>query len=213
MAPACPGVIRLAARVGRPVGSVRRVSSSSIEPPADAPAPQRHPKAPGPGERTRRHSPQCAGCADVPGSLRIESWVDEDDDVAVRSRFPVRSDHQGGPGLLHGGLLMAAFDESLGTAHTLVVRTAVTARMETDFRAPVPVGRDVWLRSRVDAVVGRKVYISGTAYLDDIDGPVVGTARALFLTVGVEHFLRHGRPEDLEAVGATSETIAAARTS
>jgi acyl-CoA hydrolase len=108
---------------------------------------------------------------------------------------------------------MAAFDESLGTAHTLVVRTAVTARMETDFRAPVPVGRDVWLRSRVDAVVGRKVYISGTAYLDEIGGPVVGTARALFLTVGVEHFLRHGRPEDLEAVGATSETIAAARTS
>ncbi len=194
------------------MGSVRRVPPLSIEPPADAPTPEPHPKAPGPGERTRQHSPQCLGCADVPGGLHIESWVGADG-VSVDSRFEIRAEHQGGPGLLHGGLLMAAFDEALGTAHTQVVRAAVTARMETDFRAPVPVGRTVWLRSRVDAVVGRKVFTSGTAYLDEVGGAVVGTARALFLTVGVEHFLRHGRPEDLEAVGASRETIEAARTS
>lgn len=114
---------------------------------------------------------------------------------------------------MHGGLLMAAFDESLGTAHTLVVHVAVTARMETDFRRPVPVGTTLWLHSRVDAVVGRKLFVSGSAHLDALDGPLAGTARALFLTVGAEHFLRHGRAEDLEAVGATRETIEAARTS
>ncbi|HSK60612.1 MAG TPA: PaaI family thioesterase [Actinomycetospora sp.] len=184
--------------------------TSTIEPPADAEAPQKYPKAPGPGERTREHHSQCRGCADVPGSLRIRSWV-EDGGVSIRSRFDVLEEHQGAPGLLHGGLLMTAFDDSLGTAHTQVVRAAVTARMETDFRRPVPVGTTLWLRSRVDAVVGRKVYISSTAYLHELDGEVAGTARALFLVVGAEHFLRHSRPEDLEALGASRETIEAAR--
>ena len=146
----------------------------------------------------------------MPGSLRIESWV-EDDGVSVRSRFDVLDEHQGGPGLLHGGLLMTAFDDALGTAHTQVTRAAVTARMETDFRASGAGGPRVWLRTRVDAVVGRKVYTSGVAYLGELDGEVAGTARALFLKVGVEHFLRHGRPEDLEALGASPEVIEAAR--
>jgi acyl-CoA thioesterase FadM len=106
---------------------------------------------------------------------------------------------------------MTAFDDSLGTAHTQVVRTAVTGRMETDFRRPIPVGTDLWLHGRVDGVDGRKIYTSGTAHLDDPDGPVAGTARALFVQVGREHFLKHGRPEDLEAAGAPAEAIRAAR--
>ncbi|WP_243742099.1 PaaI family thioesterase [Actinomycetospora succinea] len=182
----------------------------SIEPPADAEPPQRNPKAPAPGERTTSHFEGCRGCGDVPGSLRIRSWVG-DDGISVVSRFDVLDEHQGAPGLLHGGMLMTAFDDALGTAYTQVSRSAVTARLETDFRRPVPVGTALWLRSRVDAVVGRKIYVSGDARLGDLDGEVAGTARALFLKVGVEHFLRHGRPEDLEALGASREVIEAAR--
>ncbi|MDD7926148.1 PaaI family thioesterase [Actinomycetospora chibensis] len=183
----------------------------SIEPPADAAAPQRNPKAPPPGERTTSHYEGCRGCGDVPGSLRVRSWVG-DDGVSVISRFDVLEEHQGAPGLLHGGMLMTALDDALGTAYTQVTRSAVTARLETDFRRPVPVGSTLWLRSRVDALVGRKIYVSGEAHLGELDGEVAGTARALFLEVGVEHFLRHGRPEDLEALGASREVIEAART-
>jgi acyl-coenzyme A thioesterase PaaI-like protein len=182
----------------------------SIDPPADAGTPQRNPKAPAPGERTTSHFEGCRGCGDVPGSLRVRSWV-ADDGISVVSRFDVLDEHQGAPGLLHGGMLMTAFDDSLGTAYTQVTRSAVTARLETDFRRPVPVGTTVWLRSRVDAVVGRKIYVSGDARLGALDGEVAGTARALFLKVGVDHFLRHGRPEDLEALGASREVIEAAR--
>lgn len=181
------------------VVSLRNVLSS-ISPPADAPVPQPPAGAPGPGERTPEHQPACRGCGDVEGSLRIASWVD-DDGRGVLSRFDVGPAHQGAPGILHGGLLIAAFDESMGSAHSLFERPAVTARLETDFRAPVPVGRTTWLRSRVDAIEGRKLFVSSTAHLDDPDGPVAGTACALFLEVGEEHFLRHGRPEDLVAAG------------
>jgi predicted thioesterase len=87
----------------------------------------------------------------------------------------------------------------------------VTARLETDFRAPVPVGATLWLRARLDGVLGRKYFVSAEARLDAEDGPRVGTARALFVQVGLEHFLRHSRPEDLEALGVPAERIRDAR--
>lgn len=187
----------------------------SLEVPDDAEHPARHPKAPGVGERTPPHTPQCLGCADLPHGLRMESWVAGDDGgdqvVAVLSRFEVRADHQGGPGLLHGGLLATAFDDALGCVPTLVSRACVTARLEVDFRRPVPVGTVLWLHSRLDGQVGRKLYVSGTAHLDAPDGPLAGTARALFVKVGGEHFLRHSRPEELEALGVPAEQIQAAR--
>jgi acyl-coenzyme A thioesterase PaaI-like protein len=191
----------------------------SLDVPEDATIPARHPKAPDVGERTPPHNPACRGCADVPGGLRIESWVDDDrgeggepgHGVAVRSRMAVTDDMQGGPGLIHGGFLTAAFDECLGSVPALVTRACVTARLETDFRRPIPVGSTLWLRARLDGVVGRKYFVSAEARIDAEDGPLAGTARALFVQVGVEHFLRHSRPEDLEALGASPEQIRAAR--
>jgi len=191
----------------------------SLDVPEDATIPPRHPKAPGVGERVPAHSPTCRGCADVPGSLRIESWIDDDageggepgHGVAVRSRMLVTEVMQGGPGLLHGGLLTTMFDESLGSVPALVTRACVTARLETDFRRPVPVGTTLWLRARLDGVAGRKYFVSGEAHLDAEDGPVAATARALFVHVGLEHFLRHSRPEDLEALGVPADRIRDAR--
>ncbi|GLZ50887.1 PaaI family thioesterase [Actinomycetospora sp. NBRC 106378] len=188
-------------------------ASPTLELPADATTAVRHEKAPAVGERIPVHSTVCFGCADLPYGLRLESWVADDEAgaAAVRSRMVLRPDQQGAPGLLHGGLLTAAFDEVLGSVVALVTRPCVTARLETDFRAPMPIGSTLWLHGRVDGRAGRKLYVGGTAHLDAEDGPVVGTARALFLKVGMEHFLRNSRPEDLEALGVSAEQIRAAR--
>jgi acyl-coenzyme A thioesterase PaaI-like protein len=196
-----------------------QTSVRSLDVPAGATVPARHPKAPGVGEPVPPHNPACRGCADVPGGIHLESWVDDDRGeggepgagVAVRSRMAVTHDMQGGPGLIHGGYLMAAFDECLGSVAPLVTRSCVTARLETDFRAPIPVGTTLWLRARLDGVLRRKYFVSGVARLGTEDGPLVGTARALFVKVELEHFLRHGRAEDLEAIGASAEQIRAAR--
>lgn len=200
---------------------MRQAPARSLEVPADATVPSRHPKAPGVGDPIPPHHPACRGCADVPGGLRMRSWVDDDrlgdanresgEGVAVRSRMSVTGDMQGAPGLIHGGFLLAAFDECLGSVVSLVTRSCVTARLETDFQAPVPVGATLWLQGRVDGVSRRKYYVSGEARLDSVDGPLAGTARALFVQVDLGHFLRHGRPEDLEALGASPEQIRAAR--
>lgn len=196
-----------------------QASARSLDVPADATIPSRHPGAPGFGEPIPPHNPACRGCADVPGGLGVESWVDDDrgeggevgHGIAVRSRMLVTDDMQGGPGLVHGGFLVAAFDECLGSVAPLVGGACVTARLETDFRAPVPVGTTLWLRARLDGVLRRKYFVSGEARLDSGDGPVAGTARALFVHVDVEHFTRHARPEDLEAIAALEDRARGAR--
>ncbi len=170
-------------------------------------APVPHPAAPAVGTKLQSHYGQCFGCGDeVEAGLRIRSAVDGDDPGVVVSRFPVTRAHQGAPGLAHGGLLSCAFDEALGSAvGNLMQRPAVTAKLETDFRMPVPVGSTLYIVTRLDGTAGRKIYVHADGRLDAEDGPVAVQARALFISVGVEHFLRHGDEEQLRTLGANPE--------
>lgn len=161
------------------------------EPPPDAVAPERHPDAAQPGTDLGEHYADCFGCGGaVAGGLRLRFTAGEA--VSVHAVFEVTKVHQGAPGLAHGGVVAAVFDEALGTACSLVGEPAVTARLETDFRRPVPVGSTLHVHAIVDKRAGRKLYLSARGRLDSPDGPVAATARAMFLVVGVEHFVEHG---------------------
>lgn len=147
----------------------------------------------------RPHYAECFGCGpEVPGGLRIVTTVGEG--LTVQAQFRVTDDHQGAPGLAHGGLLTAAFDEALGTLAALLRLPAVTGHLETDFRRPVPVGSTLFIMAGVLGTTGRKIYESAEGRLGAPDGPVAVRARALFVTVGMEHFFTHGAPEKARAV-------------
>lgn len=122
------------------------------------------------------------------------------DDLGIRAVFEVTEHHQGAPGIAHGGLLAAAFDEALGALNWLLQRPAVTARLETDFRRPVPVGEHLYIDGRITGVEGRKVYTQAVGRLGAPDGPEVLTAAALFVQVGLEHFQQNGRAQDVERI-------------
>jgi acyl-coenzyme A thioesterase PaaI-like protein len=122
--------------------------------------------------------------------------------LGISAEFEVSEHHQGAPGLAHGGLLAAAFDEALGALNWLLRAPAVTARLETDFRKPVPVGQIVHVDGRIVGVDGRKVYTRAIGRLGGADGPVVLTAAALFIQVGLAHFQQNGRPEDVARTAA-----------
>ena len=118
---------------------------------------------------------------------------------AIRSLFEVTSAHQGAPGLAHGGLLACAFDEALGSAvGNMLRKPAVTGRLETDFRRPVPVGSTLHIVAKLDGVAGRKIYVSADGHLNAEDGPIAVSARALFVTVGFEHFTDHGDKQAMD---------------
>jgi acyl-coenzyme A thioesterase PaaI-like protein len=158
------------------------------------PAP--HPDAPPPDTKLGVHYDQCFGCGEVDGGLHIRSTMGAH--ALVHSRFTVTEAHQGAPGLAHGGLLACAFDEALGsTVGNLLRRPAVTAKLETDFLRPVPVGSTLYIAAKVDGVAGRKLYASAEGRLDAEDGPVALRARSLFVAVGFEHFTTHGDPDAL----------------
>jgi acyl-coenzyme A thioesterase PaaI-like protein len=96
------------------------------------------------------HYDRCFGCGrDHPTGLHLEMWG-LDDELRVRGSFTVTEHHQGAPGLAHGGVISAAVDEGMGYLLWLVGSPAVTARLEVDFRRPVPVGSRLELHARVD---------------------------------------------------------------
>jgi acyl-coenzyme A thioesterase PaaI-like protein len=184
-------------------------SRLSTPPPAAAP-PVPHPDAPPPGTRLTSHYARCFGCGEEhPTGLHLEVTVAAG--MAITAVFVVTPDHQGAPGLAHGGLLSCAFDEALGSLSWLYRQPAVTARLQTDFRRPVPVGSTLFISARVDAIEGRKVHTSAEGHLGSADGPLAVHASALFVVVDLEHFHTHGRPADVEAAMADPAVRAARR--
>nr|WP_038044684.1 PaaI family thioesterase [Thermocrispum agreste] len=172
-------------------------------PPVETEPPTIHRHAPEPGEKLSSHYAECFGCGpEQPGGLRIETEAAENN--MVRARFEVTKNHQGAPGLAHGGLLACAFDEALGVVvGQMLRRPAVTGRLETDFRRPVPVGSVLHIAAKVDGVAGRKIYASADGHLDAEDGPIAVQARALFISVGLDHFIKHGDADALRKLGAS----------
>jgi acyl-coenzyme A thioesterase PaaI-like protein len=165
-------------------------------PPPDAVLPERNPSAPAPGQQIPTHYSRCYVCGDDhPTGLALRVRAGEG--LSLTGEFTVTEHHQGAPGLAHGGLLTAAFDDALGSLNWLLSAPAVTGRLETDFRRPVPVGSTLHIRAEVVGVKGRKVFTRAVGRLDAPDGPVALTAAALFIQVPIEHFTTHGRAEDI----------------
>jgi acyl-coenzyme A thioesterase PaaI-like protein len=116
--------------------------------------------------------------------------------LTLSASFEVMAAHQGAPGLAHGGVLTAAADEVLGALNWLLMRPAVTARLETNFVRPVPVGSVVDLQAEITGVDDRKVYTAVVGRLG-AGGPIAMTASALFIQVAVGHFRSHGRAQEV----------------
>ncbi|MEV6618973.1 PaaI family thioesterase [Streptomyces sp. NPDC051051] len=181
-------------------------TSAALEPPAGAVEPVRHPDAPAPGELLGAHYEQCFGCGGGQShGLHLEARAGEG--VTVTAEFTVQPAHQGAPGLAHGGVLATALDETLGSLNWLLRTIAVTGRLETDFVRPVPVGTTLYLEAEVTAVAGRKIYSTATGRIGGPGGPVAVRADALFVEVRVEHFVQHGRREEIDAAMSDPDQV------
>lgn len=154
-----------------------------------------------PGTVLPSHYRYCFGCGvDHASGLHLRIEVGEG--VTVTGTFQVTSEHQGAAGLVHGGVLAAAFDETLGATNWLLLAPAVTGRLEVDFRKPVPVGSTVVIEAGIDSIEGRKVDCSGVGRFPD--GTVAAAARGLFIQVPLEHFTTHGNRSAQDSPGWTT---------
>jgi acyl-coenzyme A thioesterase PaaI-like protein len=131
------------------------------------------------------HDPACFGCGDNPFGLGMALPPGEGIE-RYESTVTFSEHHQGGPGIVHGGVVGAALDEACGLLATWHRFPTVTARIAIRFRRPVPINTPLRIVSRVTATRGRRIEIA--AELDE-GGEVLADAEGAFLHVPLEHFL------------------------
>ncbi|MFA6577425.1 MAG: PaaI family thioesterase [Nocardioides sp.] len=139
--------------------------------------------------RLPSHSPTCAGCGtENPAGLALKVDATEDG-VRAAHRFDHRQ--EGAPGITHGGLVAAAFDDLFGFLLYRVGELAVTRSLTVEYLRPVLLRTDYQFSAHVRDRSGRRLHVEAAA-LDADDNPVA-TAHATFVVVDVEHF-EQGNP-------------------
>ena len=89
--------------------------------------------------------------------------------------------YEGPPGYLHGGASGLVMDQVLGAATIRAGLWGMTARLELDYRRPVPLDTPVVCRGRVTEHGGRKSVVTGSIALSaEPERPLV-EARAVFV--------------------------------
>ncbi|MFH1085337.1 MAG: PaaI family thioesterase [Chloroflexota bacterium] len=117
-----------------------------------------------------------------PIGLKVAFYGDDDDRVVVR--FVPRDEHQGYPGVMHGGLLCALLDETIG--RTLVRRDlwAMTVELNVRFLKPVPVGQELTVIGEVQRLRSRTLEGKGEVRL--ADGTLAVSAEAKYILLSPE---------------------------
>jgi acyl-coenzyme A thioesterase PaaI-like protein len=180
---------------------------ASTTPPEGAVIPERHPLAPATGSKVPSHYGHCFGCGELhPTGLHLVAHVGEG--ATITAEFTVTENHQGAPGLAHGGLLSLAFDEAMGKLMWLIRTTTVTARLETNFIKPVPLGTTLHISAEITGQLNRKIYTAAVGRLGSPDGEIAVRAAALFVSVPMSHFLTKAPEGFLKEVAKNPELLA-----
>lgn len=180
---------------------------ASTTPPEGAKLPERHPLAPAIGTQIPSHFGHCFGCGQLhPTGLHLIAHAGSG--LNLTAEFTVTENHQGAPGLAHGGLLSLAFDEALGKLMWLIRSPAVTARLETDFIKPIPIGTTLHISAVITGQVNRKVYTEAVGRINGPEGEIAVRAAALFIIVPMSHFMSNAPVDYLEYIKKSPELLA-----
>jgi uncharacterized protein (TIGR00369 family) len=143
------------------------------------------------------HAPQnrCFGCGEAnPVGLHLQFFLAEDGRVVCDAAVP--DTYEGPPGYVHGGIIATLLDETMSKAVRSHGVVAMTARMEVDYKRPVPssaVGaprpvnasrvsaNTVRLEGRVVRSEGRKHWVE--ARILNSNGVELAAGKGLFIEV------------------------------
>ena len=118
----------------------------------------------------------------------------------VWAQFTPQEEHQGYPGVLHGGITFALLDEVIGRAAMELDDNPwmMTAKAEMRFRKPVPIGDELTLMGELTRVRSRTVEGRGELRLSD--GSVAVEATALYIKVpeSLAEQMREQMEEEME---------------
>ncbi len=97
--------------------------------------------------------------------------------------FQPREEHQGFPGVIHGGIVAALLDETLGRTSLLGEHPewTMTGRLEVRYRRYVPYGPLLRVRARLATERRRMLQASGVLTLSSDESVVLAEAQGRFL--------------------------------
>ena len=124
---------------------------------------------------------RCFACGPHnPDGLHLVFSPDGEAGAVARTTLPPRM--QGYRDVAQGGIVMMLLDEVMAHACRFAGERAMTASLQTRFRKPVPLGRELVLRARVTS--RRRTVLFLEAAVELADGTVLATGEGTFVSTG-----------------------------
>jgi len=95
--------------------------------------------------------------------------------------------YEGGPGLVHGGILSLLFDHAMGQAVFVTGHSAMTVSLEVRYLAPTPLNVPITVRARVSGRERRKVFVTSET---TVAGRVTAEASGVFVQLTAANVAR-----------------------
>ena len=102
----------------------------------------------------------------------------------VETTFTAGPEHQGWPGFIHGGILFAVLDETIGRVGFTLDAYLMSGRVEIRYRQPAPIGARLRVIGTLVRDRGRALELQGFAQLED--GTIVAEVSGLYMRVPEE---------------------------
>ncbi len=133
----------------------------------------------------QNNSARCLICG-LENSLGLFTRFYETEDGEVVALATGRDEHQGYPGRMHGGIITALLDETIGRAVMIddPDTWGVTADINVRFKRPVPLGEELRIVGRIDKSGGRIFEGSGEIVLQD--GSTAATAKGKYVRMHID---------------------------
>jgi uncharacterized protein (TIGR00369 family) len=127
-----------------------------------------------------------------PIGLHMHFYADQDG--LVYADFVARAEHQGFPGVMHGGLVTSLLDELIGRTAIVSDIWCMTVKLEVRFRKPVPIGAPLKLKGEIVKISGR--LLEGRGEIRSEDGTLLAEAHGTYLRIPDDQLAEYKRALD-----------------
>ncbi len=117
-----------------------------------------------------------------PIGLKMHFYAD--DGGRVHATYSPRPEHQGFPGVMHGGLVTAMLDELIGRTAIANDLWCMTAKLQVRFHRPVPIGQTLTLCGEITRQTGR--LLEGRGEIRSEEGALLAEAHGTYLPIPSE---------------------------
>jgi acyl-coenzyme A thioesterase PaaI-like protein len=116
--------------------------------------------------------------------IGLKTFFYQDEEGRVVAHFTGKEEHEGYPGVMHGGIVTALLDEVIGRVGFSYDLWGVTAKLEVRFRHPVPLGQPLALVGEMTRLRSRTMEGRGEIRLED--GTVAVEAKGVYILLPQE---------------------------